>query len=80
MKQLYAFLCSYIFVTWRDCFVGHPCPGDFCLERVPLSLTCSSIALLGTLPTDDSHLTNMFSQVYFSVVVCLRERLASPFC
>ena len=60
--------------------MGHPCPGDFCLERVPLSLTCSSIALLGTLPTDDSHLTNMFSQVYFSVVVCLRERLASPFC
>ena len=43
----------------------------FCPESAPLSLICN-ITILARYPTDDWHLANMFSYVYFSVIVCLR--------
>ena len=75
MKQwctLYVSLFSYEFVIWPDSFVGHSCPGGICPEsglchwHAPLLLWYPT-----RYPTDDWHLANMFSLVYFSVGVCL---------
>ena len=74
MKQwyaLYVLLCSYEFVIWLDCFVGHFMSWWF-LPRIWSSVTWHAASLFGRYPTDEWHLANVFSLVYFSVVVCLR--------
>ena len=47
------------------------CPGGFCPESGPLSLGMQH-HYFARYPTDEWHLANVFSLVYFSVVVCLR--------
>ena len=68
---LYVFLSFYEYVTRPDCFIGHSCPCGVCPESGPLSLTYKPY-YLAMCPTDDWHLANIFSWVYFAVAVCLK--------
>ena len=47
------------------------CPGGFCPESGPLSLGMQH-HYFARYPTDEWHLANVYSLVYFSVVVCMR--------
>ena len=70
--MLYVFSYSYEFVIWPDFFVGYPLSWWF-LPRIWSPVTDMQQLHFAKYPTDDWHQANVFSQVYFSVLVCLRR-------